>query len=107
MRRFLTGNIGSMAEVVFSAFGMNEKVFGNITEIAENALILESNGDVIAGSIENILFVRILKASEHTKESLSEPETQTANASDISPNSTIVVPTLNTSDKRSQTVFGV
>ena len=109
MRRFLSGNAGSTAEIIFSNLGLKEKVIGEIVGIAENAIVLEVNGDLTAGCIDNILFIRVFKDPMHAREAVLESEMQTAPQNCGFPNSDqsgqTISPSLNAPGRRSQTIL--
>ncbi len=111
MRRFLSGNVGHTAEVIFSVMGLREKVTGEIVGITENAVVLEVNGDLIAAPIENILFIRVFNDSTNVKESVIESEAQTGGRNQMSETTAVnksgkkFSPSLNAPGRRTQTIL--
>ena len=109
MRRFLSGNVGSTAEIIFSNLGLKEKVTGEIVGTAENVVILEVNGDLTAGCIDNILFIRVFKDPMHAKEAVLESEMQAEPQNSGFPNTSqggqTISPSLNAPGRRAQTIL--
>lgn len=107
MRRFLSGNVGNATEIIFSVLGLRERVTGKIAEVTENAVVLDVNGDLTAGAIDNILFIRVFKNPEHAKDAVLESETQ--NRAPGFPNTNKsgrnFNPSLNTPGRRTQTIL--
>ena len=104
MRRFLNANVGKTAELIFSVLGLREKVTGEIVGVSENAVILDVNGDLNAGPVDSILYVRLFRAPDASSASSENSETQ-ANPSGGSKNGQIFSPSLNAQGRKTQTIF--
>lgn len=64
MRRFFHTHIGCTAEILLCTAGSLQTIVGEITELAENAVILNMQGSTAACRIDNIAFVKMLQPLE-------------------------------------------
>lgn len=64
MQNFINANKGATAEVTFMMSGVKEQMVGKIQDVQDDIILLDVDGNLLAGNLENVLFVKILSDAD-------------------------------------------
>ncbi len=102
MRNFLKENIGSLAELTLSHSGQKAQIAGTIQDVRDNMILLGTDDGLIAGDMNNLLYVRMLAPQNDQQNTSKNPVPEDAENTKTSAK---FAPILNWTENRMQTIL--